>query len=99
MKCKQGDLARIIYSIRTENIGRIVKVREYIGKHKQGDVFEFREISCMCAVTDHFWWIEAEDIATGLGVSPQAYIPDSWLEPIRPEANKETQKEEIDIAA
>lgn len=99
MKCKQGDLARIVYSIRTENVGRIVKVREYIGKYKQGEVFDFRGITCLCAVTDHYWWIEAEDLSTGLGVSPQAYIPDTWLEPINSEPNKETQKTEADIAA
>ena len=31
MKCKQGDLAVIKYSVRPENIGRIVKVAELIG--------------------------------------------------------------------
>jgi len=30
MKCKAGDIARIIYSIRPENVGRVVKVVEYI---------------------------------------------------------------------
>lgn len=99
MKCKQGDLARIIYSIRSDNIGRVVKVKEYIGKFSQGETFDFRTLTCMCAVTDHYWWIEADDLSIGLGVSPQAYIPDTWLEPINPESNKETQKEEIDIAA
>jgi len=99
MKCKEGDLARIVYSIRPENIGRIVKVKEYIGKFEQGTTFDFRTITCLCAVSDHYWWIEAEDISTGIGVSPQAYIPDTWLEPIKPEADKEKQKEEIDIAA
>jgi hypothetical protein len=99
MKCNQGDLARIVFSIRPENIGRIVKVREYIGKFNQGKTFEFRTLTCMCAVTDHYWWIEADDLSIGLGVSPQAYIPDSWLEPIRPEGQEQTQKQDIKIAA
>lgn len=99
MKCKQGDLARIIFSIRPENIGRIVKVKEYIGRFKQGETFEFRTLTCMCAVTDHYWWIEADDLSIGLGVSPQAYIPDTWLEPIRPEGVSQKSFEEIDIAA
>ena len=32
MNCKQGDLAVIKFSIRPENIGRIVKVAELIGR-------------------------------------------------------------------
>jgi hypothetical protein len=32
-------------------------------------------------------------------LSPQAYIPDTWLEPIRPEKMAEHAKEEIDISA
>lgn len=97
MKCKHGDLARIIYSIRPENIGRIVKVKEYIGKFEQGEQFEFRTMPCKCAVTDHYWWIEAEDLSTMLGVSPQAYIADTWLEPIRPEKSVQKQESEVDI--
>jgi len=99
MKCKQGDLARIIYSIRPENVGRIVKVKEYIGRLQQGEEFEFRGMPCKCAVTDHYWWIEADDLQIGLGVSPQAYIADTWLEPIRPEKTKEVSKSEVDIFA
>lgn len=99
MKCKQGDRAVIIFSIRQENIGRVVKVKEYIGKFQEGEEFQFRGMPCKCAITDHYWWIEAEDLSTGLGVSPQAYIADTWLEPIRPE--KEVQKlgSEVDIFA
>ena len=62
MRCKQGDYARIIFSIRPENIGRVVKVVEYIGRFQQGEQFEFRGRPCECAVTDHHWWIEGDDI-------------------------------------
>jgi hypothetical protein len=99
MKCKQGDLACIVYSIRPENIGRIVKVKEYIGRFEQGEGFEFRGMPCKCAVTDHYWWIEAEDLSTMLGVSPQAYIPETWLEPIRPEKSTQKRESEVDIFA
>ena len=97
MKCNQGDVARIIFSLRPENIGRIVKVKEYIGKFNAGDEFEFRGMDCRCAINDHYWWIEAEDLSIGLGPSPRAYIADKWLEPIRPEKEIVTQKEEIDV--
>ena len=99
MKCSQGDLARIVYSIRPENIGRIVRVKEYIGRFKQGERFEFRGVKCECAVTDHYWWIEAEDLSILFGPSPRAYIADSWLEPINPEGNSVLDKEAVDIAA
>jgi len=85
MKCERGDLARIVFSIRQENIGSIVRVKEYIGHFQQGETFQFRGQPCKCAVTDHHWWIGGDDITILYGPSPQAYIPDSWLEPIRPE--------------
>lgn len=99
MKCSQGDLARIIYSIRPENVGRIVRVKEYIGKFKAGDEFEFRGIPCKCFVSDHYWWIEAEDLSLLIGPSPRAYIADTWLEPINPKSESVSDKETIDIAA
>jgi len=85
MKCETGDLAVILYSIRPENIGRIVRVKEYIGHFQQGETFQFRGQPCKCAVTDHHWWIGGDDITILYGPSPQAYIPDSWLQPIRPD--------------
>jgi|TARA_B110000908_G_C10007012_1_gene336777 hypothetical protein len=101
MKCKQGDLAQIKYSVRPENIGRVVKVVEYIGKHQAGDQFEFRTLPCLCPVTDHYWWIEADDLSSLFGPSPRAYIADTWLEPLKnPNSKtKEKVKKELDIAA
>ena len=98
MKCKQGDYARIIYSLRPENVGRVVKVSEYIGKFQQGEQFQFRGMPCQCVITDHFWWIEGDDITIQFGPSPKAYIPDTWLEPIRPEQLKikDTAEKELD---
>lgn len=99
MKCKQGDLAGIIFSIRPQNIGRIVKVKEYIGKFSQGEDFQFRGMICRCPVQDHYWWVEADDLSTMIGLSPQAYIPDTWLEPLCPEKMVERTKVEVDISA
>lgn len=99
MKCKQGDLARILFSLRPENVGRIVRVKEYIGRFQQGEEFQFRGMTCKCAVTDNFWWIEADDLQIGLGVSPQAYIADTWLEPIRPDKEVQKMDSEVDIFA
>lgn len=94
MKCKQGDYARIIHSMNPDNIGRAVKVVEYIGKFKQQERFEFRGMPCECPVTDHYWWIEGDDIDIQLGPSPKAYIADSWLEPIKPD--KEEKREHVE---
>ena len=89
MKCKQGDLAVIKYSVRPENVGRIVKVAEHIGHFERGTHFHFNGMMCQAAVTDNFWWIEAEDLSIMLGPSPRAYIADSWLEPIKPKKEDE----------
>ena len=83
MQCKQGDVAVIKISVRQENIGRIVKVAEHIGRFEQGSLFTFRGMNCMAPITDNYWWIEAEDLNIEFGPSPRAYIADSWLEPIK----------------
>jgi hypothetical protein len=96
MKCEKGDLAKIIHSIRPTNIGKTVLVEEYIGHLKEGEVFQFRGILCKAIITDHYWWIETEyGLQNMLGDTPKAYIPDTWLDPIRPE--KQVQKEKVDI--
>ena len=99
MKCQQGDVARMIYSVRPENIGRIVKVVDYIGKYNAKEEWEFRGMPCQAPVHDHYWWIEADDLSSGFGPSPRAYIADTWLEPIRPEQEKQKSKadQELDI--
>ena len=97
MKCQQGDVARIIYSVRPENIGRIVKVVDYIGKYNAKEEWEFRGMPCQAPVHDHYWWIEADDLSSGFGPSPRAYIADTWLEPIRPEQEKIKSKAEKEL--
>lgn len=97
MKCNQGDMAHIIFSVRPENIGRIVKVVEYIGKFEANEQWQFRGLPCQAPVTDHYWWIEANDLSSGFGPSPKAYIADTWLEPIRPEEEKEESKAEKEL--
>lgn len=97
MNVEQGDKAVIVFSIRPENVGRIVNVAEYIGKFKQGEQFEFRGMPCQAAVHDHYWWIEAEDLSIMFGPSPRAYIADSWLRKIVPPKEKEKQKEELEL--
>ena len=97
MKCQQGDVARIIYSVRPENIGRIVKVVDYIGKYNAKEEWEFRGMPCQAPVHDHYWWIEADDLSSGFGPSPRAYIADTWLEPIRSEQEKIKSKAEKEL--
>lgn len=97
MKCEKGDLAKIIMSLRPTNIGKTVLVDEYIGRFNQGETFEFRGISCTAQITDHYWWISTDyGLTNMLGDTPKAYIPDTWLEPIRPTIEKQTQKETVD---
>jgi hypothetical protein len=94
VKCEQGDLAKIIYSIRPDNLGKTVLVDEYIGHFQQGENFNFRGIVCRAPVTDHFWWISTEyGLKNMLGDTPKAYIADTWLDPIRPE--RQTEKESV----
>jgi hypothetical protein len=97
MNVKEGDLAVIVFSIRPENIGRIVKVAEYIGKFKEGEQFEYRGIPAQALVHDHYWWIEAEDLSIGFGPSPRAYIADSWLRPVQTPQQEKEQAEHLDI--
>jgi hypothetical protein len=100
MKCEKGDLAKIIMSLRPSNIGKTVLVEEYIGYLQQGEEFNFRGVSCKAMITDHYWWIATDyGLQNMLGDTPKAYIPDSWLDPIRPEKTVEKEKEKIDIFA
>jgi hypothetical protein len=96
MKCKHGDQAKIIMSIRAENIGKEVRVSEYIGKFEKGETFQFRGIPCVAAVGDHYWWILG-NLTTAFGDTPKAYIADSWLEPLRPTQLSEKEKETVNI--
>jgi hypothetical protein len=85
MRCEKGDIAKIIYSLRPDNIGKIVKVESFIDKLKAGDTFEFRGVICQVPITDGYWWISADSgLSNMFGNTPKAYIPDSWLEPLRP---------------
>ena len=100
MKCEQGDIAKIIMSLRPSNIGKTVLVETYIGHFKQGETFDFRGIVCTAQITDHYWWIATEyGLTNMLGDTPKAYIPDTWLEPIRPEKLSQSEEERLDLTA
>ena len=97
MNVSAGDKAVIVFSVNPANVGRIVNVAEYIGKFKAGEQFEAYGMTSTCLVTDHYWWIEAEDLTIQLGPSPKAYIADSWLRPIRPEQEQEEVSLSVDL--
>ena len=101
MNVSEGDKAVIVFSINPENIGRIVNVVEYIGKFSEREQFQYRGRPCMALITDHQWWIEAEDLTIGLGPSPRAYIADSWLRKITPPeiSIKKKESKELDVNA
>lgn len=91
MKCCPGDIAKIIFSLRPENIGKIVLVEKYIGHFKANESFYFREVECKAIISDHYWWISSKNGLSNMwGDTPKAYIPDSWLEPIRPQINEDS---------
>ena len=97
MNVSEGDKAVIVFSINPSNVGRIVNVAEYIGKFKDGEQFEAHGMKCYCAVHDHYWWIEADDLNIQLGPSPKAYIADSWLRKIVPPEEKLSNKTEKEL--
>lgn len=100
MKCQEGDVAKILMSLRPSNIGKTVLVETYIGHFQAGESFDFRGIPCSAMITDHYWWISTDyGLQNMLGDTPKAYIPDTWLEPLRPEKLFQTEKETIDITA
>ena len=94
MNVSAGDKAVIVFSVNPKNVGRIVNVSEYIGKFDQGEEFTAFGMQCFCAVHDHYWWIEAEDLSIQLGPSPKAYIADSWLRKIVDPDKKVSTREE-----
>lgn len=101
MNVNKGDKAVIVFSVNPANIGRIVNVAEYIGRFKEGEQFEAYGMKSHCYVTDHYWWIEADDLEIQLGPSPRAYIADSWLRRLEDSKDSKKQKEsnEFDINA
>ncbi len=100
MKCEKGDIAKIIMSLRPTNIGKTVLVENYIGHFKQGEEFDFRGIVCKAMITDHYWWISTDHgLQNMLGDTPKAYIPDTWLEPLRPNKLYQSEEEKLDLNA
>ena len=97
MNVSQGDKAIIVFSVRPANVGRIVDVAEYIGKFDKGEQFEYRGLKSQALVSDHYWWIEAEDLEIGFGPSPRAYIADSWLRRIDQLSEDFSSKEQLEL--
>ena len=79
---KKNELAFIIKANRPANIGRIVTAVSCIGKVEAGQKFEWNGEVWRSPITDNIWIIEG-NIETLYGSARQAYIPESWLKPIR----------------
>ena len=98
MKCEKGDLAEIIYSIRESNRGKLVVVDTFIGYFNAGDSFDFNGYKCEASISDNYWWVAAEHgLASMFGDSPKLYIPDTWLEPIKPTVKAKSTHRELDL--
>jgi len=91
MNCKENDLAFIKQSVQPKNIGLIVNCSKYLGFYLQGDYLEISGEFWMAAVSDNYWLIESPtgSIETMYGKSKMAYIPDTWLFPIKEEPKEE----------
>jgi len=91
MNCKENDLAFIKQSVQPKNIGLIVNCSKYLGFYLQGDYLEISGEFWMAAVSDNYWQIESStgSIETMYGKSKMAYIPDTWLFPIKEEPKEE----------
>lgn len=87
MRCEQGDIAIILKAQNPANVSKIVKVVQYIGYLSQEEVFVYNDILCKAVITDHYWWVLAEGspLETNAGTTSKAYMPDLWLQPIRPD--------------
>jgi hypothetical protein len=85
LKCKVGDLAYIIESIRPANKGLAVEVKEYLGYYLKDDIVEINKEHYKTIISDNYWIIENSygEIETQFGKSKMAFCPDSWLEPIK----------------
>ena len=97
MNVSEGDKAVIVFSVNPKNVGRIVHVAQYIGRFGQKEQFDFRGMPCEAPVTDHYWWIEADDLTIMLGPSPRAYIADSWLRKLVDPKKKVSTKAEKEL--
>lgn len=97
MNVSEGDKAVIVFSVNPKNVGRIVHVAQYIGRFGQKEQFDFRGMPCEAPVTDHYWWVEADDLTIMLGPSPRAYIADSWLRKLVDPSKKVSTKAQKEL--
>jgi hypothetical protein len=93
MKCKQGQMAFIIKSLRKENIGRVVTCEKYLGYYSKDDKIVMNGEVWLAPDTDDYWSVTG-NIETQYGPSAQAYIMDSWLRPIDADTIDEDVTEE-----
>ena len=97
MNVSEGDRAVIVFSVNRKNVGRIVNVAPYIGRFAQKEQLDFPGMPCEAPVTDHYWWIEADDIEIAIGPSPRAYIADSWLRKLVDPDKKVSTKQQKEL--
>jgi hypothetical protein len=99
MNCKQGELAFVKKSIRPENTGLIITCKENLGYYLQGDKIEISGELWEAVVSDNYWLVESSSasITTLYGKSKEAFSPDLWLSPIRPEKLDEEHDEELTL--
>ena len=94
-KCKVGDLALIIrYELGCEaNIGRLVNIIKFNGTRlDKGQIWEIYPVDGASMM-----FIERDRITLVCGDAKDIEHPDAWLMPIRPEAEFEEARTEMDL--
>ena len=97
MRCKQGDLAFINKALRPANVGRVVTCAEYLGYFIAGEIIVDQVL--VAHTSDHWWRVVADSdtIETHYGFSNYAYLPDTWLTPIKPQPLDEDDVTDLDL--
>lgn len=101
MRCKQGQMAWVLKAANPQNVRKIVTVAQYIGYYNQGEKFMYNELECEAVITDNYWWVTTSPstpFVTGFGETTRAFIPDTHLEPFKPDVldDDETTEREKD---
>lgn len=94
MRCKIGDLAFVRKALRPSNIGKVVQCKELLGEFKWGETFVWNGELYHSPDSDYLWVVTSKSpVETLYGPSIEAFIPDSWLTPIRAEPSENSEEE------
>jgi hypothetical protein len=99
MRCTLHDLAFINTALRPKNIGLVVTCSESLGYALMGDIIELNGERWLAPISDNYWSITSSNasIETQYGKSALAFIPDTWLTPIKAEPLETDETTELEL--